>query len=82
MGKAKPTKKCNGLEPFAGRLFQLPFGDRRPPLPASLLMHVAGYGLEHHYGDTRTPCHSGCWSPAPPGALLWTSRMMSPCVFS
>lgn len=40
----------------------LPAGIVDLPLPASLSMHMAGYGLGHHYGDTRTLCHSGCWS--------------------
>jgi len=52
------------------------------PLPASFVGHAGGNELKHHYGDTTTPCHSGRWSPAPPGALLRTSQMMSPCVFS
>lgn len=58
-----------------------PLGDRRPPLPASLLMHIAGYGLEHHYGDTRTPCHRLLEPSTTGSAAVDLSDDESLCVF-
>lgn len=39
-----------------------PFGEHRPPLPASFLAYVAENGLEHHLGDTG---HTSMLQPSP-----------------